>query len=92
MRVGRSTCSHPGDPNLVDISALFFSVAPGRSVARVELQYTGASLDEAMTKFAAKVAQTVPQGHCVTWNWATATALDPERIWPRRDRTVRLGC
>jgi hypothetical protein len=41
----------PKDPNLVDISALFFSVALGRSVAQVELQYTGASLDEAITKF-----------------------------------------
>jgi hypothetical protein len=68
----------PKDPNLVEISALFFSVALGRSVAQVELQYTGASLDEAMTKFAAKVSQTIPQGHCVAWNWATA--IDPERI------------
>ena len=62
----------------MEISALFFSVAQGRSVAQVELHYTGASLDEAMTKFAEKVAQTMPQEHCVAWNWATP--IDPDRI------------
>jgi hypothetical protein len=75
---GAQRTAPPKDTNLVDISALYFSVALGRSVAQVELQYTGASLDEAMTKFAAKVAQTIPQEHCAAWNWAMA--IDPDRI------------
>jgi hypothetical protein len=75
---GSQHAQPPKDPNLVEIAALFFSVPLGRSVAQVELQYTGASLDEAVSKFAAKVAQTIPQVHCVAWNWATA--IDPERI------------
>ncbi len=75
---GPQRTQQPKDPNLVEISALFFSVALGRSVAQIELQYTGASLDEAMTKFAAKVAQTMPQERCVAWNWEAP--IDPERI------------
>lgn len=79
---GRMRGPMPGpssdDPNALDISASLYSVRDSRSVALVELQYTGASVDEAMTKFAAKLAASFPQAVCAGWNWDAK--VDPDRI------------
>jgi hypothetical protein len=42
------------------------------------MQYSGVSLDEAMTSFAAKLAQSVPGMLCAGWNWDTQ--IDANRI------------
>jgi hypothetical protein len=57
------------DPDVFDMSALLFSVAQGRSVALVSMQYSGQSIDEAVAKFAAKFAASLPSTRCVGWNW-----------------------
>jgi len=71
------------DPNVLDISASLFSVAQGRSVALVGMQYSGTSVADAMTKFAAKLARSVPNVKCASWNWNAN--IDPARIRPNVD-------
>jgi hypothetical protein len=66
------------DTNAVDISASLYSVRQRRSVALVALRYSGATLDDALTKFGAKLAQTLPRMTCVGWNWDVT--IDPDRI------------
>jgi hypothetical protein len=62
----------------LDVSASIFSVPQARSVALVAMQYTGKSVDDAMAKFAARLAQSLPSVACVGWNWEAK--IDPERI------------
>ncbi len=66
------------DLNVLDLSASLYSVAQARSVALVAMQYSGASLDEAIAQFAAKLGQSVPGLQCVGWNWDAK--IDPDRI------------
>lgn len=68
----------PEDTNALDISASLYSVRDARSIALLALQYTGESVDDAITKFAAKLAQTFPRAVCGGWNWDAK--IDPERI------------
>ncbi|HZU83472.1 MAG TPA: hypothetical protein VE987_11170 [Polyangiaceae bacterium] len=67
-----------GDHELFQLSALFFSVAQGRAVARVDLQYSGASTDDAVNQFTAKLSQSLPGSTCSGWNWPAER--DAERI------------
>lgn len=71
------------DTNLLEISASLFSVSLRRSVALVGMQYSGASIAAAMTKFSARRAQSLPGMKCVGWNWNTA--IDPEHIRSKID-------
>jgi hypothetical protein len=71
------------DTNVLDISASLFSVAQGRSVALVGMQYSGASVADAMTRFAKKLAQSVPNMKCANWNWNAN--IDPSHIRPNTD-------
>ena len=66
------------DPNELDISATLFSVAQGRSVGLVAMQYSGESVDDAMTRFAAQLRQALPQARCEGWDWTAK--VDEERI------------
>jgi len=68
-RGGAEGQSRGEDPNVFDMSALLFSVARGRSVALVSMQYSGQSIDDATAKFAAKFAGTLPSTRCAGWNW-----------------------
>ena len=68
----------PGDANLLQFSAVLFSVAQGRSVAHIDLQYSGSSADEATNQFLAKLAQTLPATTCAGWIWSAD--VDAERI------------
>jgi hypothetical protein len=65
--------------DLLDVSASLYSVAEWRSIALVAMQYSGASLDEATTKFAAKLSQSLPGLLCVGWGWEDAK-IDPEQV------------
>jgi hypothetical protein len=75
---GRARPEPVQDTNAVDISASLYSVRERRSVALVALRYSGASLDDALTKFGAKLGHTLPQMQCVGWNWDVH--IDPDRI------------
>lgn len=66
------------DPNELDISATLFSVPQGRSVGLVAMQYSGESVDEAVTRFAAQLRDALPQARCEGWDWTAK--VDGERI------------
>jgi hypothetical protein len=68
----------PEDPNALDISASLYSVRDSRSIALLSLEYTGASVEDALTKFATKLAASFPQAVCAGWNWDAK--IDPDRI------------
>jgi hypothetical protein len=68
----------PPDPNELDISATLFSVAQGRSVGLVAMEYSGVSVDDAMAKFAARLAQVLPQARCEGWDWTAK--IDAEHL------------
>jgi hypothetical protein len=83
MRGGGGRRSGPSaspsdDPNVLELSATAYSVSAGQSVASVVLRYSGASVDEALAKFGAKLAQVLPRMKCEGWNWDVK--LDPETI------------
>lgn len=58
------------DPSVLDLAAQIFSVAEGRSVGVIELEYAGVSGDDALARFAAKLGQALPGAKCVGWSWA----------------------
>lgn len=66
------------DPNALDISASLYSVRDSHSIALLSLEYTGASVEDALTKFATKLAASFPQAVCAGWNWDAK--IDPDRI------------
>jgi len=74
----RATSNHPSsvDTNVLDIGASLYSVAQSRSVASVAMQYSGGSLDEAMTRFAAKLGESLPGMSCAGWNWDAKVDVD----------------
>jgi len=77
-RASRTRSPAAPDPNELDISATLFSVAQGRSVGLVAMQYSGESVDEAVARFAAQLGEALPQARCEGWDW-TAN-IDAERL------------
>jgi hypothetical protein len=78
-RMGGPARSEPAsDTNVLDLSASLYSVSAARSVALLELEYSGSSVDDAMKRFASALAQTLPGAHCAEWN--RDVPLDPDRI------------
>ena len=79
---GRGSSAAPAgdarDPNELDISASLFSVAQNRPVALVGMQYRGESVEDAMTRFAEQLRESVPDLKCTAWNWSVN--IDPKRI------------
>jgi hypothetical protein len=61
-----------------EISATLFSVRLHHSVAQFEMKYTGADPDDAVKRFAAKLASSMPGLACTGWN--TEARVDPEAI------------
>jgi hypothetical protein len=57
------------DTNALDLSASLFSVARGRSVALVSMEYSGTSAAEAIALFSAKLAQEMHGTTCGGWTW-----------------------
>jgi hypothetical protein len=70
--------SKVGENDVLQLSASLFSVAQGRSVGLIDMQYTGDSVSEAEGEFAARVEQLLPTTTCKGWDWHTG--VDPERI------------
>jgi len=72
------------DSNVLDLSASLYSVDKARAVALVTMQYSGTSLDDAMSRFAAKLSESLGGSRCVGWNWDNK--IDPEKIRRAIDR------
>jgi hypothetical protein len=66
------------DLNELQVAAQVFSVAEGRTVAVVNLDYTGESIDEAMTKFATQLGESLPASECA--GWRLDAKLDVDKI------------
>jgi hypothetical protein len=66
------------DRSVLQLSASLFSIAQRRSVAFIDMQYSGDSIDEAETAFAARVGRLLPATVCKGWDWHHG--VDPERI------------
>jgi len=75
---GAPTPEDAADPNRLDISASLFSVPQHRSVALIQMRYSGASIQDAMTQFTGKLKESVPDLRCVGWNWSVN--IDPEAL------------
>ena len=65
----RYQSTEPADESAFEMSAELISVATKESVARVDMHYTGASVDEAIAKFAERLRTEVPSAKCVGWTW-----------------------
>jgi hypothetical protein len=81
---GAPTAEAAADPNRLDISASLFSVPQRRSVALIQMRYSGASVQDAMTKFTGKLTESVPDLKCVGWNWSVK--IDPEALQAPRPK------
>jgi hypothetical protein len=66
------------DLNELQLAAQVFSVAEGKTVAVVNLDYTGESMDEAWTKFTAQVGESLPGSECA--GWRADAKLDADKI------------
>jgi hypothetical protein len=73
-----SSPEYPVDTNVLDISASLFSIAQGRSVALVSMEYSGTSVDDALSKFSMKLGRSLVGVSCVGWNWDSK--IDADRI------------
>lgn len=84
-RAGRGSASdlslrpHGTDTDMLEMSALLYSVKSQKSVARIDMQYTGASVDEAVAKFATRLAQSLPTATCSGWTWSGTVDVDQIR-------------
>ena len=81
---GRGGLSSPsprpgsGEGDMLEMSALLYSVPKQKSVARIDMQYTGDSVDAALSKFATRLAQSLPTATCSGWTWNGK--VDPDQI------------
>jgi hypothetical protein len=57
------------EANALDLSASLFSIAQGRSVALVGMEYSGVSADEAVALFSSKLAHELRGTTCAGWSW-----------------------
>ncbi len=82
MGAGAAMRHAPGKPagskDALDLAALLFSVSEKRSVGQVSLEYTGSHFDEAVTKFTAKLRESLPGAACAGWSWDGK--VDVERV------------
>jgi hypothetical protein len=66
------------DLNELQLAAQVFSVSEGKTVAVVNLDYTGQSVDEAWTKFTAQIGESLPGSECT--GWRADAKLDADKI------------
>ena len=67
---GTSAPSHVpgGEPDAFEVMASIFSVRSHHTVGALNMRYSGASLDEALDAFSARLAQELPSASCAGWN------------------------
>jgi hypothetical protein len=68
-RPGPARSTAPGG---LDLSASLYSIHLHKSVARLNMNYTGTSVEEAFHRFAAEVGALVPGSTCSGWHWKPA--------------------
>jgi len=60
--------------NEIGISGTLFSVRRHRSVARLNMVYSGANLEDAIGKFVVRMSAVVPGSRCLAWRWESGGA------------------
>jgi hypothetical protein len=60
----------------LQLSASLYSIAQGRSVALLDLRYSGTSREEAIDEFAARLARALPETRCGGWAWRATVDAD----------------
>jgi len=68
----------PRNTDELDLSASLFSISRSQSVGVVSLRYMGTSVDEAVSKLAARLEESIPGSACAGWNWDAK--VDPEAV------------
>ena len=66
------------DGNAFEMSASLFSVKEHRSVGMVSMGYSGPSVDDAVSKLAARLGVELPGSSCAGWDWSAK--VDGQRI------------
>ena len=59
----------PGDRSTLELSASLYSIRLERSVASIEMTYSGTDLDAALERFRQELETTLPRAICVGWDW-----------------------
>jgi len=59
-----------GERSALEVTATLFSVALHRSVAVVQMIYSGSDAEEGLRKFSERLAASLPGSTCIGWNWA----------------------
>lgn len=65
----RSPNSGGAEPVGLVVSASLFSVKANRTVALVSMSYGGENVEDALTRFGAELARSIPNSQCVGWDW-----------------------
>ena|GEM_PF-1615265 len=73
---GPTTPSNPRDR--LDVSVSLYSVKQKRPVALVSMSYGSQDVEDALDRFGAELARTIPAAKCAGWNWDVK--IDPEAV------------
>jgi len=68
-----------GERNALEVTATLFSIALHRSVAVVQMTYSGSDTEEGLRKFSERLAASLPGSRCIGWNWAAHVDEDEIR-------------
>jgi hypothetical protein len=66
------------DGDSFEMSASLFSVKEHKSIGMVAMSYSGPSVDDAVSKLAAKLGVELPGTTCTGWDWGNT--VDPQKI------------
>lgn len=66
------------EPDTFELSAAFFSVRLHHTVAVIRMEYSGSSVDDAMTKLSDKLVLTFPEVTCVGWSLPSGVPRNEE--------------
>jgi hypothetical protein len=81
---GSGRQAEPADTSTLELSVSLFSASTGHAVGLVALEYSGASVDDAIARFAAKVATELPGARCDVWG--PVDRLDAQKVRDSIDR------
>ncbi len=75
---GPSSTTRRTDRNAFEVSASFYSVSAKASVGLIAMAYEGSTVEDALEKFAAKLALELPGARCDGWNYGVS--VDEARL------------
>jgi hypothetical protein len=70
--------AEPTDTSTLELSVSLYSVSAGHAVGLIALAYSGTSVDDAIARFAAKVAAELPGARCDVWR--SVEQLDAQKV------------